>query len=324
MTVVSVIVPVYNAEKYLCKCIDSILNQTFRDFELLLVDDGSPDGCGAICDEYETKDNRVTVIHKKNGGVSEARNAGLDRAKGDFISFVDPDDWVEETLLQEAVDFLQKNSTDIVCFEVCEIKRHKKFVQYRFDRNKIFESGIATEKILADIIDNSPCNKVYKKEVWNGVRFPVGRRYEDVATIYKTFYNSEKVGYLKKALYYYIKHEGSATAVSFDAQRRYECFLGYKERYLFSQTYCKETEEKCRAYAVKAGISTITALAAGSGHISAEAHRELTAFLHDATENIKYLGMKNRILLWGIQNCPAVNTIYGKLSRWSKKLKKGG
>ena len=95
MPELSVIVPVYNAEKYLHKCVDSILSQTYRDFELLLVDDGSPDQCGRICDAYATQDPRVKVIHKPNGGVSEARNVGLDQAKGNYISFIDPDDWVE-------------------------------------------------------------------------------------------------------------------------------------------------------------------------------------------------------------------------------------
>ena len=106
MPELSVIVPVYNAEKYLHKCVDSILNQTYRDFELLLVDDGSPDQCGRICDAYAAQDPRVKVIHKPNGGVSEARNVGLDQAKGNYISFIDPDDWVETDLFRSTIDCL--------------------------------------------------------------------------------------------------------------------------------------------------------------------------------------------------------------------------
>ena len=317
----SVIVPVYNAEKYIRDCIDSVLNQTFTDFELILVDDGSPDRCGDICDEYAKQDGRVKVIHKKNGGVSEARNMGLDHARGAYISFVDPDDWIELTMFQETLVFCQQHETDIVCFEVCERKHGGQYVHYRFDKDCVFTARDATEKILTDIIDNSPCNKIYKKEVWKAVRFPVGRRFEDVATIYKTFYNAEKTGYIKKYYYNYVKHKGSALYLSFDAQRRYECFLGYKERYDFSRQFGKETIEKCKAFAVQAAISTITALEAGSGTIGNDEKAVLLSFLYGLQGDIKYLSGKNKLLLWGIKNCSLVNKVYGKLSLWSKKIR---
>ena len=166
-------------------------------------------------------------------------------------------------------------------------------MHYRFDKDCVFTARDATEKILTDIIDNSPCNKIYKKEVWKAVRFPVGRRFEDVATIYKTFYNAEKTGYIKKYYYNYVKHKGSAIDLSFDAQRRYECFLGYKERYDFSRQFGKETIEKCKAL----------------------------NFLHGLQGDIKYLSGKNKLLLWGIKNCSLVNKVYGKLSLWSKKIR---
>ena len=320
MPELSVIVPIYKAEKYIRKCIDSILPQSFRDYELILVDDGSPDNCGVICDEYAAKDDRIKVIHKRNGGVSEARNVGLDIAGGAYISFIDPDDWVEPDLFYETIRFCEKRQTDIVCFEVCEVRNGRKRFHYRFDSDKVFAAGEALEKILSDVIDNSPCNKVYKKAVWKDVRFPAGRRFEDVATIYKTFYNADKIGYIKKYFYYYVKHEGSAIALSFDAQRRYECFLGYRERYGFSQQYCKGAEEKCKTFAVNAAISTVTTLEAGSGRISESEKEDLLGFLHNLQGDIKYLKTKNRLLLWGIYHCPLINKVYGKLSSWSKKL----
>ena len=118
-----------------------------------------------------------------------------------------------------------------------------------------------------------------------------------------------------------IKHEGSAIALSFDAQRRYECFLGYRERYEFSCVHCKEAEEKCKTFALKAALSTITALEAGSGTIGEKEKNDLFDFLHNLQGDIKYLDLKNRLLLWGFNNCSAVNTVYGKLSLWSKKVK---
>ncbi len=254
----SVIVPVYNAEPYIRKCIASVLNQTFADFELVLIDDGSPDQCGKICDEYAEQDVRVKVIHKRNGGVSDARNIGVDNAKGDYISFVDPDDWIEPVMFRETVDFCRQNGTDIVCFEVCEIKHGREYVHYRFNSDCVFTARDATEKILNDIIDNSPCNKMYRKEVWKDIRFPVGRRFEDVATIYKTFNQASKIGYIKKYYYNYVKHKGSAIDLSFDAQRRYECFLGYKERYDFSHRFGKETVEMAACTANALHLSTVS------------------------------------------------------------------
>ena len=321
MPELSVIVPVYNTEKYLHKCVDSILSQTYRDFELLLVDDGSPDQCGTICDAYAAQDSRVKVIHKTNGGVSEARNVGLDQAKGYYISFIDPDDWVEPDMFRSAIDFCTTNQTDIVCFEVCEVRKNKKKFHYRFAVNSVFEAKDALVKILTDVIDNSPCNKIYKKNVWKGVRFPVGRRYEDVATIYKTFYNAKRIGYIKKCFYYYLKHEGSAIALSFDAQRRYECFLGYKERYEFAKKFCTEAEEACKTFTVESALSTITALEAGSGTIGADENQEVFDFLQNLPGDIKHLDAKYQLLLWGFRHCSAINTVYGKLSLWSKKVK---
>ena len=321
MPELSVIVPVYNAEKYLNKCVDSILSQTYRDFELLLVDDGSPDQCGMICEAYAAQDSRVKVIHKPNGGVSEARNVGLDQAKGNYISFIDPDDWVEPDMFRSTIDFCKTKQTDIVCFEVCIVRKNKKKFHYRFAADCVFEAKDALVKILTDVIDTSPCNKIYRKDVWNNVRFPVGRRYEDVATIYKTFYNADRVGYIKKYFYYYVKHEGSAIALSFDAQRRYECFLGYKERYELAKNFCKEAEELCIMQAVEAALSVITTLEAGSGTICEQEEKELFGFLHNLQGDIPYLGLKNKLLLWGFRHGSTINKVYGKMSLWSKQIK---
>ena len=320
MSKLSIIVPVYKVEQYIHKCVDSILNQTFTDFELILVDDGSSDNCGKICDEYAHKDERVRVIHKENGGVSSARNLGIDEAKGEYISFIDPDDWIELNMYEEIFNYVEESKIDIACFEVYEVKGNKCSAHYRFESNKVFEKEEALYDILVDVIDNSPCNKVYKKSVWENVRFHIGRRFEDVATIYKTFHKSTKIGYMKKAFYYYLKREGSAIALSFDAQRRFENFLGYKERYEFAQQNCKDAVEKCKMFAVKTALSAITAESAGSGSMKAADKKVLMDFLKNIGE-VKHLSGKNKMLLWGARNCQLLNVVYGKLSMWSKKLK---
>lgn len=316
----SIVVPVYKVEQYIHKCVNSILNQTFKDFELILVDDGSPDNCGKICDEYASKDNRVKVIHQENGGVSKARNMGLDAANGDYISFIDPDDWIDKNMYVDTLTFMADNDLDIVCFDVEEVRISKSFVRYKYDGDRIFTSHKALYEILVDGIDNSPCNKIYKKHTWDGVYFPVGRRFEDVATIYRTFHQAGKVGYMRKAYYHYFRREGSAIALSFDAQRRSENFIGYKERYEFAQEHCKDAVEKCKMFAVKTALSAITAESAGCGSISEENQKILKSFL-DSVDNVKHLNGKNKLLLWGAKNCSVINVIYGKLSMWSKSFK---
>ena len=320
MPKLSVIVPVYNVEQYIHKCVASILSQTFADFELILVNDGSPDNCDKICDEYASKDNRVKVFHKKNGGVSEARNVGLDAATGEYISFIDPDDWIDKNMYEQTLAYMADNDLDIVCFDVEEVRTSKSFVRYKYDSNKGFTSREALYEILIDGIDNSPCNKIYKKYTWEGVRFPVGRRFEDVATIYKTFHNANKIGYMRKAYYHYFRREGSAIALSFDAQRRSENFIGYKERYEFAQVHCKEAVDKCKMFAVKTALSAITAESAGCGKINVDNKKLLIDFISDVGE-VKHLNGKNKVLLWGAKHCSIINTIYGKLSMWSKSFK---
>lgn len=323
MPKLSVIVPVYKAEKYINKCLDTILSQTFTDFELILVDDGSPDKCGEICEQYAKSDNRIKVFHKENGGVSSARNLGLSEASGDYIAFVDPDDYIENNMFEEAISFLQKNNGDIICFEVCEVKGLRNKIGYHFDSDKIMTGSKALNFILEDIIDNSPCNKIYKKEVWHNIRFPNGRRYEDVATIYRTFAQANMVVYLKKALYYYIKHDGSATAVNFDFQRRYECFQGYKERLEFALSKRLEAAAACRKLAVETALATMTAFYAKENKEYLQQVDEIKKFISENFEELSNVKLKpkHRFLLYSFVHCQALHKIYAKLSALSKKVK---
>ena len=204
MPQVSVIVPVYKVEPYLRECIDSILNQTFKDFELILVDDGSPDNCPAICDEYIEKDNRVIVIHKENGGLSSARNAGLEYAfansNSEYISFIDSDDYVD-------FDYLKELATTIgnADLSACYFLR---FYESNFHIT-LFESKLITDNIgywdipesHAGIRDVAYC-KLYRKELFN-LRFEVGALYEDGLIMYKIINRCQSISFLPKCLYFY-------------------------------------------------------------------------------------------------------------------------
>ncbi|MGM9597611.1 MAG: glycosyltransferase family 2 protein [Eubacteriales bacterium] len=215
MPEISVIVPVYNVERYLRQCIDSILAQTFRDFELILVDDGSIDQSGKICDEYAQKDNRVIVIHKKNGGLSDARNAGLDIAIGEYIGFVDSDDYIDTRMYEKMYREIKNTSADIVC---CAM-------DYFYDGNSrmtgkwpdISEAILYERKdfidnfypVTKEIIRASACNKLYCKYVFDTVRFPVGKKYEDSFARLDILNAANQVLVLPDALYFYRQRNGS-------------------------------------------------------------------------------------------------------------------
>lgn len=203
---VSVIIPVYGVEKYLNKCVDSVVNQTYKKIEIILVDDGSPDQCPRLCDEWVKKDERVRVLHKSNGGLSDARNAGIKICKGEYICFVDSDDWVEPTLVQLLLDACLENQvllsacgrydhfegTDKVQINKCPLK------------NEIVDSQkFVARMLIGDHCDCSAWGKMYHKSLWNTVQFPQGRIYEDVAIMYKVVLNISKVATVSTPLYNY-------------------------------------------------------------------------------------------------------------------------
>ena len=211
MPKISIIVPVYNVEKYLRKCVDSILNQTFKDFELILVDDGSIDTSGKICDEYNLKDNRIKVIHKENGGLSSARNAGLDIAQGEYIGFVDSDDWIELDMYEELYKICKENDTDVGIVGInyggaSEKKKSKKIEIYS---NKL---------ILDDLVYNKgkeitwpAWNKLWLKKVIGESRFKEGRIYEDGLFLYSLSSKIKKVAKIDYEAYNYRMDNESIT-----------------------------------------------------------------------------------------------------------------
>lgn len=202
MPKISVIVPVYNVEAYLRRCVDSILAQTFKDFELILVDDGSPDNCGAICDEYALKDDRVHVIHQENGGLSAARNAGIDwvfaNSDSEYIGYVDSDDWVHEKYLE----LLYEGITHF----------HVNIAQCRFMKTdgsqEIPEVGhnlitITPEEHYTHYYSAAVWNKLFSRSCWQEMRFPVGMLYEDVLIWYKILFAEKIIALIDETLYYY-------------------------------------------------------------------------------------------------------------------------
>lgn len=243
LPLISVIVPVYKVEKYLDRCVESIVNQTYKNLEIILVDDGSPDNCPQMCDEWSKKDKRIRVIHKKNGGLSDARNAGIDCATGEYISFVDSDDNLHVDFLSVLYNSLIKNKATI---SICDFKR--------FDN----EMDVMT-KIEFPLVENIYTNveackmqythdnikfvtawgKIYNMKLFSELRYPVSKIHEDEFVTFQAFYNSEQIVAINYPLYYYRNNENSIMNQKFTLK-------GYDiiEALEFRNEYYEEKEEK--------------------------------------------------------------------------------
>ncbi len=213
--VISIVVPVYKVEAYLEKCVDSILNQTFTDFELILVDDGSPDKCPRICDEYAKRDSRVKVIHKENGGLSDARNVGIEVATGTFIGFVDSDDYIASDMYESLYRLATENNCDMAVCQAVIVGENEEAIYEDSDEVRVFDSAEALNQMICGrLFTVNTWNKLYKRELFDNIRFPKGMLYEDLATTYKLISVSDKVAYSPIKKYAYLQRKGSIMNVT--------------------------------------------------------------------------------------------------------------
>lgn len=215
MPEISIIVPVYKVEKYLDTCVRSILAQTFTDFELILVDDGSPDRCGALCDTYAGKDPRIVVIHKENGGLSSARNAGIEAAGGNYIGFVDSDDYIAPDMYSFLYENIKKEQADLsMCglFDVYAGREPRRLAEYY----GVMGPEEAVEMVLkAKIASISAVNKLYKKEIFDGIRYVEGRHAEDAFAIVDILLKCKTIVVSSRQKYYYVHRGDSITTKQF-------------------------------------------------------------------------------------------------------------
>lgn len=213
----SVIVPIYKVERYLPRCVDSILKQTYGKLEIILVDDGSPDGCGAICDDFAGKDSRIRVIHKENGGLSDARNAGIDIARGDYLAFVDSDDYLEPDAYQSMLALAEKYAAKLVCAgRYDEDDRTGDTAPGLCPEREEFVTGVElVRRILRwEHLDSAAWDKLYARELFRDIRYPVGRVVEDVPTTYRLALLAGGGALLPKPIYHYLHREQSITTAS--------------------------------------------------------------------------------------------------------------
>lgn len=227
---ISVIVPVYNVEPYLRKCLDSIVGQTYRNLEIILVDDGSTDGSGAICEEYAEKDARVRTFHQKNFGVSSARNRGLAAATGEFIGWVDSDDWIEPDMYEYLLKHQQREQSDITVCGRWEEYPYRS-LQRGWAQERVLNKEQALKQLLEnDVMQNFLWDRLWKRELFADQRFPEGRTYEDIAVMHRLFLRAEEVLCLPEAKYHYRQRVGSIVGDT-SLENRIDHFLAAKQRY---------------------------------------------------------------------------------------------
>lgn len=237
---VSIIVPIYNVEPYLDKCINSLVRQTYTNLEIILVDDGSKDKSGEICDLWAKKDNRIKVIHKKNGGASDARNKGLDIALGDIISFIDSDDYISIYFYEKLINIMEQTNADIVECGFTMFNKKEKINDSsinNFDFKSFNTQEAMQELILNHNLSTIPCNKIYKRHVIDKLRFKVGKINEDDFFTYLTFDNAKKITKVNTELYYYLQREDSTMGKIYQLNRlneieaKYERFKYIEKKY---------------------------------------------------------------------------------------------
>lgn len=249
--VVSVIIPIYNAEKTLQRCVNSVLHQTLEAQEILLIDDGSTDGCGAIADAYAAADSRVRVIHKENGGLSSARNCGLDLARGEWISFLDADDWLEKDMLRS---LLAHTDADLIVSGLFIDSPKCRDVWSPTEEEIQIDSEEAVQRlIVSGRIRNTVFEKIYRKSLFDNIRFPEGYNFEDIRTTYRLLQAAKKIVLVPDAYYHYVQMKGSIVH-TFSAKNCLDRWLAYREQYEVFHNKSKMFETACLKRSVSAAF----------------------------------------------------------------------
>lgn len=216
---ISVIVPIYKVEAYLDECVQSIVDQTLTDLEIILVDDGSPDNCPALCDAWAEKDSRIRVIHKENGGISDARNAGLAAAAGEYIAFVDSDDYLKPQMLEKLLFAMERERADICACNILSCYPNRQ-IAWGCKEYTVGDSETILSMLYHDTAyPVSMLNKLYRRELWSDIRFPKGKICEDAFTTYLLVDRAERIVQLPKALYCYRIRENSIMTSAFRPAR---------------------------------------------------------------------------------------------------------
>lgn len=304
---ISVIVPVYNVQNYIDKCIDSICSQTYRTLEIILVDDGSTDLSGEICDKYQKKDGRIRVIHKENGGLSDARNHGIDNAKGLFYCFIDSDDYITENTVEKMYTAIQKYESDIA---VCNMIRFYDDGEVQdFYRPTTEEYLLQNENRLETLKQPSVCNKMFRAELFDNIRFPKGKYYEDTFIYHILAHRANSIALTGHDGYWYYCRKDSILGQPVFTNRYFDFIEAVWLRAMYL------LENNVRKYGIEACLSMYIAYAnADKNIIKTEENMQLFAqtkerysYLCNILINDPEMGIKQKIRLLMLKYIPKLH-----------------
>ena len=307
---VSVIVPIYQVEAYLNKCIDSIINQTYQNLEIILVDDGSPDDCGKICDKYANSDKRIRVIHQANKGLSAARNIGLDVATGEYIVFVDSDDHISLNMIETCIKKATEKDIDLLLFDwICEMPKGK-YEKHKIDKTYCVNRDWFLKGILSDEIQSYVWNKFYKRNLWKKHRFPEGLTFEDLYIMPQVFFDANKIEYIEQWLYYYNRTNLNSITSNLNAKNKYGVFCALENRLkLFKEKEFNIFENWGRTGALKNAIAAY-ALNTRQQMLRRDQITHIKSFCHG--QDLSSLILRYKIVYWTMFNCEWLCEAYGK------------
>lgn len=315
---ISIVVPVYNVEKYLNRCVESLLSQTYENLEIILVDDGATDNSGKLCDEYLIKDKRVKVIHKENGGLSDARNVGLENSNGKYIAFIDSDDYIGKDFVKVLYNMCTENNANIAqcSYEIVRDTQKDSTSNKVENKNNIVNmSGtnaiynIFGEKYVEYTV---AWNKLYEKSLFNNIKYPKGKLHEDEATTYKLFYEAKNVAVTNQKLYYYYIRANSITNKKYTLKRldyieeleeQLKFFKDKNENILYNEVYYRYARSLIQAYfRCKRNIED-------SSNIQIDLMKKYKESVKELI-NIKEITLKRKIILMFGNTFP---NLYGKI-----------
>ena len=333
---ISIIVPMYNVELYLRKCITSILNQTYKNIEIILVEDGSPDNCGKIADAFAKMDNRIKVIHQENKGLCGARNAGLEVATGKYIGFIDSDDWIEPDMYEYLYSNMKKNDADVVACRYYRIKKNNK-IRVKTDwEERVFDTHDAIVNIVSKFeIRTVFWNKLFKKEIFDNIRFPEGMVFEGTNMMHLVLENAKKVVLLPQPKYYYVDTDESIVNIK-NIKNKCDYELAFIKRYNELVEKYPELKEVMMNQVVKNAIKLLRALKGFSNEELAEyddKFKIIYDFICEHLDYIRTLKKINRITIWkllmykqirknNLKKVEIIRKTSKKLKKVKKKIKK--
>jgi len=323
---ISIIVPVYNVDMQISECLLSILSQSYINFEVILIDDGSTDKSGQICDEFAQIDKRVKVFHKKNEGVSNTRNYGLNLAQGEFIGFVDPDDWIAEDMYEQLLYNLNAYDADIsICSYTTDVKMSFHNEKSNHESRIYTGEEAVREIVIGGKIGNYVWNKLFKSYLFDNISFPMNRIWEDIGTIYKVFMKANKCIYINEIKYFYRNRHKSITHNKENMIiMLQDIFVLYKERLdLLSSVY----EDLCPymiADALDIAVELQEKKQGKNKELSDQSKSEIflsACFLNKYKCQYEFLKLKHKKKLWFYYNLPAAFKMYSSFKNLYKKIR---